>query len=106
MTGIGSGRDHSKVTFGIQVVSPPEARTERRRVGTEDEAVAAAASIVGPNVTQVTIDTSYMGPGTFGIRHITWRDGLVRDSGWIGWQDGVFVGARHPSELRPEGDAG
>jgi hypothetical protein len=90
------------VRYSVQHVAPmaggPHPRVPQVD---EDTAVDTARGMVGPNVTQVTIEASpdpYQS-GTFSIRHFTWKDGEVRDSGWRSWLDDEFVEDRHPSTL-------
>lgn len=76
--------------FVVQVVLP-----RRRDLGfmtSEDAALGAARSGVGPGQSQVSVQAKGGSPATFAYRHFTWTtDGEVRDSGWRCWVDGQFV---------------
>lgn len=80
--------DSVRVTsLDVAVVTPLSSRTDGR-ARNEAQAIALAESWVGPNQTQVTI-TAHTdgGTGTFALRHFTWEDGGVSDSGWRVWAD-------------------
>jgi hypothetical protein len=95
----------SKVRYSVQHIAPLAGGGQRPKVryATENEAVEAARDMIGPNVTQVTIEASPVphAPGTFSIRHFTLKEGERKDSGWRSWLDGEFVEDVHPAELRP-----
>lgn len=63
-----------------------------RRCDSEGDAVDWARSEVGPNQRQVTLTAYTDSVDTFAIRHFTWGDNGVSDSGWRLWCGGVFAG--------------
>lgn len=82
----------SVTRFTAQVCVPLMSKTAGR-FDTEAEALAFAREQVGPNQSQVSIDAWTKDYGqTFAVRHLTWQDGEVRDSGWRRWLAGNFIG--------------
>lgn len=92
----------SDVRYTVQHVAPVITGQQPRVLhASENAAVEAARGAVGPNVTQVTVEASPQPfePGTFSVRHFTWKNGQIRDSGWLSWLRHDFVEDRHPSTL-------
>jgi hypothetical protein len=78
--------------FDVSVSAPFASWGPKEYLHSEDEALALAREWVGPNRTTVTIQTGGTNQ-TFGTRHVTWKDGEIRDSGWRCWINGAFIGA-------------